>query len=64
MMTAGHPRRAVVVVIAILPSPPWRTGWRILSFRRMYRAGTALDEKMLAVMAGSVSLSWVLLRRD
>lgn len=37
-------------------SPPWRTGWCILSFRRMYKAGTALDEKMLALVSGLLAL--------
>ena len=49
MMTAGHPRRAVVVVIAIFAVAALTHGLAYIIVSPHVKVGTALDEKMLAV---------------
>jgi hypothetical protein len=63
MMAAGHPRRAVVIVIAIFAVAARAHGLAYIIVSPHVKVGTALGEKMLAVVTGSAFLSWTLLRR-
>jgi ABC-2 type transport system permease protein len=61
MMTAGRPRRAIVVTIAILAVAALAHGLAYIIVSPHVGTGAAPDQTMLAVVTGSAFLSWMLM---